>query len=467
MNGYDIAYTLGLGAAAPYWLLKTAARRKVFRALNTRMGQDIPARTDDAPAIMMHAVSLGEINATRAMVRSMAQTSPDLHFIISTTTETGTQRGQELYGSDPRVTLIRYPLDFTRSINRVLDHLRPSVVVLMELEVWPNFMLQCQRRDIPVVLVNGRLTAGSFRNYRLGGALVRRMFARLAAVCAQEQSYADRFIALGAARDRVQVTGTMKFDTAEIDDSVPGANELASDLQIHPDEELIWVCGSTGPGEEAILLRLYREILKEHPRLRLVLVPRKPERFDEVAGLIREHGFELIRRSRPSGPASADFGELSRTGASPSAPRNSQPVILGDTMGELRKFYSLADVVFVGRTLVDLGSRQHGSDMIEPAALAKPVIVGSFTGNFAAVMSCFREADAVREVHNGRELMQQVGLLLNDHQSAQAMGCRAQAVVRREQGATTRNVSIILAQLEKNPGLKVNLGLRKRTDYAI
>jgi 3-deoxy-D-manno-octulosonic-acid transferase len=459
MNGYDIAYAVGLGAAAPYWLLKTSARRKVFRALNTRMGRDIAARTDDGPAIMMHAVSLGEINATRAMVRSMAEIRPDLQFIISTTTETGAQRGQELYGSDPRVTLIRYPLDFTRSINRVLDNLRPGVVVLMELEVWPNFMRQCRRRDIPVVLVNGRLTAGSFRNYRLGGALVRRMFARLAAVCAQEQSYADRFIALGAAPDRVQVTGTMKFDTAEIGDSVSGANELASDLGLHQDEELIWVCGSTGPGEEIILLRLYRGILKSHPRLRLVLVPRKPERFDEVAGLIRDHGFELIRRSRPSRSPSA--------GASPADAPISQPVILGDTMGELRKFYSLADVVFVGRTLVDLGSRQHGSDMIEPAALAKPLIVGSFTGNFAAVMSCFREADAVREVHNGQELAQQVELLLNDHQSAQAMGRRAQDVVRRQQGATARNVSIILAQLEQNLELKMNLGLLKRTNHAV
>jgi 3-deoxy-D-manno-octulosonic-acid transferase len=428
INLYDIAWGIGVGAAAPVWLLKSTARAKVRRAFAERMG-DVPTRTGDGPAIMLHAVSLGEMNATRAMVSELLGSSDDLHIIVSTTTQTGHARGEELYGQNPRVTLVHYPLDFSSAITRFLDRLKPTVVVLMELEVWPNFMLHCHRRAIPVLLVNGRLTAGSFKNYRRGSLLVRRMFGRLTAVCAQDQQYADRFIALGAPADRVSVTGTMKFDTAQIADRIPGDSELADALKLSTDQP-IWVCGSTGPGEEQFLLDVYGQLLQSHNTLRLVIVPRKPERFDEVAAMITAAGFKLVRRSAPSLDAVEDA------------------VILGDTMGELRKFYSLARVVFVGRTLLDLGSRQHGSDMIEPAALAKPVAVGPFTGNFAEVMQKFRDANAMVEVTTSAELADQMNRFLSDPTSASEMGHRAQAVVQHERGATHRHVEIILKTLD-------------------
>ena len=490
INGYDIAYGIGLALSAPFWLIKRSARQKVLRALRERMGRDLPGAQPHAPSspssgtpgegwgggsldvaqpppavfgrspkpgaavphehplpalprstgggktgaeltVLIHAVALGEINATRAMVRALIQNRPGLRIVVSTTTETGYARGLELYGSDPNVTLIHYPLDFTAAINRVLDRYRPEVVVLMELEVWPNFVLQCERRRIPVLLVNGRLTPSSFRNYRLGGPLVRRMFRRLSLICAQEQAYADRFRALGAPPERVRVTGTMKFDTAQVADRIDGADQLARDVGLRPGEEPILVCGSTGPGEEQLLLDIYRKLLGQHPSLRLVLVPRKPERFDEVADLILGAGFGLVRRSKPDA----------------SDPSSKNPVILGDTMGELRKFYSLADVVFVGRTLLDLGHRQHGSDMIEPAALAKPVIVGPFTGNFAEVMARFRAADAMREVKTAEELRTQCHQILIHRAAAVAMGGRAREVVRNEQGATGRHVQLILENL--------------------
>ena len=177
INGYDIAWGAILGLGAPFWLVQPRARRKVLRALSERMGRGVP-RAGTAPAVMIHAVSLGEINATRALVRMLAEARPDLYFVVSTTTDTGFARGRELYGAEPRVTLIRYPLDFTGAVARVLDNLRPALVVLMELEVWPNFLRQCERRDIPVLLINGRLTESSYRNYRLGGPLVARMFRR-------------------------------------------------------------------------------------------------------------------------------------------------------------------------------------------------------------------------------------------------------------------------------------------------
>ena len=431
INIYDIAYFLSGLASAPIWLAHPGARRKVFKALRERMG-DYRPRTGDGPAVMIHAVSVGELNAARAMVRALAEARPDLRFIISTSTDTGFARGRELYGADDRVTLIRYPLDFTNAVNRVLDAARPDLVVLMELEVWPNFVRQCQRRGIPVVLVNGRLTAGSFRRYRIAGQFVRRTFRRLAFVGAQEETYAQRFIALGVPQARVQVTGTMKWDTAQVSGAVEAVADLAASVGLLPGQQPIWVCGSTGPGEEELLLGCYRQLLVTFPNLRLVIVPRKPERFDEVAELIRNEGFDLVRRSQ-----------------SQIAIRNSQiPVVLGDTMGELRKFYELADVAFVGRTLKDLGPRQHGSDMIEPAALAKSVIVGPYTGNFAEVMNRFRSSDAIREVPTIEELTVQVSNLLANRHEASALGQRAQEVVRRCQGTTALHVAVILKELQ-------------------
>jgi 3-deoxy-D-manno-octulosonic-acid transferase len=439
MNGYDIAYGIGLALSAPFWLAKGSARRKVLKAISQRMGHVTAGAEGHGPTVMIHAVSLGEINATPALVRGLAAARSDLRFVISTTTDTGHSRAQELFGSDARVSLIRYPLDFTSAIRRVLDAFRPSVVVLMELEVWPNFVLQCERRGIPVVLVNGRLTAGSFRNYRLGGPLVRRMFRRLRAVCAQEQAYADRFIALGAPPDRVQVIGTMKFDTAQVAAAIPGAEELAAAVGLHRGNDRVWVCGSTGPGEEEILLGVYRQLRNSHPGLRLVLVPRKPERFDEVAQTIASAGFEVIRRSQSTiANCKLQIANSDVVG----------PVILGDTMGELRKFYSLADVVFVGRTLVDLGSRQHGSDMIEPAGLARPTLVGPFTGNFAEVMNRFRSANAMREVATADELARGLLDALANPAAARAMGLRAQDVVGQSQGATERHMRVILDALD-------------------
>jgi 3-deoxy-D-manno-octulosonic-acid transferase len=222
----------------------------------------------------------------------------------------------------------------------------------------------------------------------------------------------------------------MKFDTAEVADQVAGDEQLAIEVGLKPGQEPILVCGSTGPGEEPIILDTYRRLLLRFPSLRLVIVPRKPERFDEVAARIRHAGFPLLRRS--SGPASSA----------------AQPVILGDTMGELRKFYSLANIVFVGRTLVDLGPRQHGSDMIEPAALAKPIIIGPWTHNFAEAMQRLREANAVVEVSDGSAMATTIQSWLEAPDDAREIGRRAQVVVQQNQGATARHARIILDNLK-------------------
>ena len=307
----------------------------------------------------------------------------------------------------------------------------------MELEVWPNFVAECSTRNIPVLLVNGRITERSYRKYRRVRPLVRGMFSKLSAACVQEDAYADRLADLGVPRDRLRVTGTMKFDAATLGDRVDGDAQLAADLGLNPralgGHEPILVCGSTGPGEEELLLRVFAEVTGFHPSLRLVIVPRKPERFDEVANLIKVD-WTLLRRSH-------------NLAATPDPP----PIILGDTMGELRKFYSLADVVVVGRTLVDLGEKQHGSDMIEPAALGKPVVVGPYTGNFAEPMRALLAADAVAQLPGAAGLVGAIDRWLSDPAAAAEVGRRAREVVVANQGATAKHVTVILRHLRAEP----------------
>jgi len=441
MNHFDVAYSLGVAVSSPFWLAKPSARRKVLGAFSQRMGR-VASRQAPGPAVMIHAVSLGEINATRSLIDRLRHRRPGLQFIVSVSTETGFARGRELYGNVPDVTLVRYPLDFSSAIDRLLDALRPSVVVLLELEVWPNFMKRCARRQIPVLLINGRITPASFRKYRLAGPLVRGMFGRIQRVCAQDLTYARRFEELGVPHDRVSVTGTMKFDTAQVVDHLDGQEELSAAVGLSGGAGPIWVCGSTGPGEEDLILPIYRCLCQRCGNLRLVLVPRKPERFDEVAELIGAAGFELVRRSQTLTPT------LSRNSGRGG---NGPPVVLGDTIGELRKFYAMADVVFVGRSLLDLGDRQHGSDMIEPAALGKPVIVGPFTANFADAMRQFVASDAMLVVQDAHALEESVARLLENPAQAAAIAARARQVVQGQQGATDRHVQIILDTLDSVP----------------
>ena len=458
-TGYDIVWRVVLAALGPICGGSLKLRRKVAKALRERSGNDVPqvrrAGSAAGPCVMIHAVSLGEINATRALVARLAAVRGELRFLVTVTTDTGTARARELYGTDPKVTLARYPMDLSGPIGRLLDRQRPAAVVLMELEVWPNFISHCARRGIPVLLINGRVTGSSYRNYRLGGWLVRRMFGRLAEVCVQDAEYAERFRALGARPDVLRVTGTMKFDTAQVGDRVAGDVELAAAVGLRFGGGPIWVCGSTGPGEESIVLSAYRQLSLAHPTLRLVIVPRHPERFDGVADLIARAGMVVVRRSRTLGgtsPLAVAAGDDAAPSGSSAGPL---PVVLGDTMGELRKFYALADVVLVGRTLVDLGHRQRGSDMIEPAALGKPVVVGPWTHNFADAMSQLRRADGIVEAKPAAAGQAQVvaavvgavGAILADRPAATAMGTRARQTVRSQQGATARHVEVILAHL--------------------
>lgn len=404
---------------APVLLYQMVFLGKNRHGWRERFGH-VVERSSGRQCVWIHAVSVGEVNATRALVQQIRNTSSDVEIVISSTTDTGYARARDLY---PDLKIFRYPLDFSWVIRRVLRRIKPTVIVLVEMEVWFNLATMAARRGVKVCVVNGRFTERSSRRLRLIGLLVRPMFRSLSWVGAQDERIAERFIRAGVPPEAVEVVSSMKWDTATIAKQVPGQQELADALGIRKDRRLI-VLGSSGPGEEELFIEACDRLPIELNDTQLAIVPRKPERFKEVARLIERRGRECFRRS-----------ELP-DGSLPPTNTSGRAVILGDSMGELRKFYSLSDVVMVGRSMVPMG----GSDPMEVAALGKAIIVGPYTENFADPVARLQEADALTTADSVEDLSRKLGDMLADPELRRGMGERARKVVRDNQGATARTV---------------------------
>jgi 3-deoxy-D-manno-octulosonic-acid transferase len=420
----DLIYGLGLLIGWPYLLYRRWTRGPSGTPLREYFGH-VPARQVSAHCVWIHGVSLGEINATRTLVAELHRRSPDTAVVVSSTTRTGLEQARKLY---PRLVTFRFPLDFSFAIRAVMARIRPSIIVLLELEVWPNLLELAADYDIPVIIANGRVTEDkSVRWFKRPVIrwLARRMFRRLRWVGAQDGTYQARFVELGVEAERVEVTGSVKYDAAEIGDRIDGQDELAQEMGIVAGRPL-WVCGSTGPGEEVLVLDAYAKLIEVFPGLQLAIIPRKPERFDEVAQLIVQRGYACLRRSTGSPLVPPGVTE----------PR---PIFLGDTMGELRKFYALATVVFVGRSLVPLG----GSDVMEVAGLAKPVLVGPYTDNFAEAVNLLLAEGGCRRV-SADGLAAAASDLLRHPERRQQMGAAGRAAILGRRGATARTVTQIL-----------------------
>jgi len=373
---------LGLGLVA-YAVRKRIGKGSWPADLRSRSGRlTRPVRRARGPRLLVHGVSVGEIHALKPLVEALAASPAAPDVVISATTSTGFERARRIYAPDREV--VRFPLDFTWMTARFLDTVRPDLVVLAELELWPSFLAACARRRIPVCVANGRLSERSFRGYRRLRALARPMFRQLALVTAQTATYRDRFTAMGVPAGRAVVGGSLKWDAARADPDPAEAAALAAALGIDRSRPLI-VAGSTGPGEEEALLRGLPD------GCQLLLAPRHPERWDAVARLVPG----MPRRSRGNASRSqADAGRSPSTAHRPSAgdptrhppdsPSQRDPprVFLLDTIGDLPAAYLLADAVFVGRSLTPLG----GSNPLEAAALGKPVVTGPHYENFAGVV---------------------------------------------------------------------------------
>lgn len=416
LNRLDPLYILLAGATAPIWA------RKARGGWPERFGNTPPVAAKTAadgqplPRILLHAVSVGEVNALRELVPLLA---PEAHIIISASTDTGLKRAGDLYAGTCDV--VRYPLDFSWSVRRFLDAIQPDVVALTELELWPNFVAECRRRGIPVGIINGRLSARSFKGYRKLRRFMQPSFNALEFAAVQDQSYAERFEYMGVEPGRCLITGSMKWDTARIEDYLPGSAELARDMGIQrgPGSPPLIVGGSTAEGEEALLHRACQAF----GDCQLLCAPRKPERFDEAAAALRG----CIRRSEP--------GNVS------SLPRPRR--FLLDTIGELRKAYSLADVVVIGRSFGTL----YGSDPIEPIGLGKPTIVGPAMGDFQQILDAFKEAGGLIQT-TADDLPSTLAELLRDPDQCKTLGERGRECIRSHQGASARHAELLLSLVQ-------------------
>ncbi len=377
-----------------------------------RFGKTQPLPAPTKKRILLHGVSVGEINALRALVPLL---TPQLDVVISTTTDTGLARAQSLYSGS--CTVVRFPLDASWAVKRFLDAVKPDAVALCELEVWPQFIRFCRERSIPICIINGRLSERSFRGYRSFRPLLTKMFRSLEFAAVQDSDYATRFQHMGIDSAKCHITGSMKWDaisfggTQELETA---AAKLAEDMGIDRSRPLI-VAGSTGPGEETLL---HAAVAQD---VQLLCAPRKPERFNEAAAALPG----CCRRSQKSAHAGNRF--------------------LLDSIGELRNAYSLADLVVIGRSF----GNQFGSDPIEAIALAKPVVIGPAFGDFQQIVEQFRSADGI-VIATADSLPAALDRLMQSKDTRTAIAANGLACIRKNQGAAARNAELLLAMMHRD-----------------
>jgi len=436
----DLLYLLAGLAISPMVLYRVIRHGRYRTGWGQRFGK-ISRKSPQKKCIWLHAVSVGEVNAAKTLIKELENRFPDFEIIISTTTDTGFAQANALFGHDFQV--FYFPLDLSWVMHRAFNNIRPAVCLLMELEVWPNFVEIAKQLNVPVIVINGRISDRGFSKYKKIKPIAKTIFRKVGLVLAQTNEYAQRFKELGCPDEKVVVTGSLKYDTAQITDKVEGADELAaqlfgkSEIRNLKSEIFLWVAGATGPGEEEIILDVFKELIKQFGNLRLVIVPRKPERFDEVAQLIKETGFLLIRYSqiKKLAPETTEKSSIVN--------RQSSIVILGDTMGDLRKFYSLATIIFVGRSLVPMG----GSDMMEAAALGKCTIFGPYTFNFQQTVDALLADNGAIMVKDEEDLLRTMQKCLLEPAYADKIARNGQQVIRKNQGATTKTIDQIAAFL--------------------
>ena len=423
----NILYGIALVIYSPKVLYRRLFHGRYRGGWSQRRGF-IDRRCWDKQCIWIHAVSVGEVNAMRTLIEQLQQQMPEYEIVISSTTDTGLARAKALYGAD--YSVFYFPFDFSWIMKRAFKRIRPAMILLMELEVWPNMASIAQEKQVPVVVVNGRLSDKSFPKYQKIRAITKAMFRKVSLGLAQTDEYAERFIDLGCEKQKVVVTSSLKYDTAQTDGAVEGADRLRE--QIHLVNEPLWVAGGTGPGEEKLILNAFAQ-LKEQPglsKLRLAIVPRKPERFDEVATLIDEAGFGFVRYSALKQNDSITTGKPT--------------VILGDTMGDLKKFYSLATLVFVGRSLTPMG----GSDMMEPTGLGKCTLFGPHTFNFKQTVQALLTGHGALEASDEADLFEKTLQCLINPDFADRVGTNGRTVIRQNQGATQKTLATIRSILK-------------------
>lgn len=421
---YNILFFVGFILYFPILLF----RGKVHGGFIERLGflsTETRYQLSQKSNIWVHAVSVGEVLAVLGLLERLRLKHKDKRIIVTTVTTTGFQLARKRLPKEDFVLFA--PLDFSWAVRAYLKAINPQMYVTAETELWPNLLSGLNTRDVPVAMVNGRISTKSFYRYRKFAFFFRKFLRPIRIFCMQSNLDADRIIAMGALPKNVMVAGSMKFDaeapTETIDRARLGLTE----------DDLIWVAGSTHPGEEKILLEIFKKLKPKFPNLALVLAARHIERSKEVGQLVTSHGF-----------SPAYYSKITSESVDPGS------VVVLDTIGHLKAFYRLASVVFVGKSLVGEG----GQNPIEPAILGKPVVFGPNMQNFKDIADIFIESKSVIQVQDAAELQTAVERLLSDPQYRQILGSRAENTVRKNQGATARTEKLLSTILRNTSFLK-------------
>jgi len=435
---FNLAYLAIIVLVSP-WLIYSAVRHGKYReGWSKKLLGRVPRRTSNRRCVWLHAVSLGEVNLLQTILQRIEREFPDWDVVISATTAAGYAQARRKYA--PR-TVFYAPLDFSRAVGNALARVRPDLLLLAELEVWPNLLRAAKRRGVKVAVINGRLGEKSFRGYRRLRWLLQSTFARIDLVAAQSEEYAGRFRALGCRDECLHVTGSLKFDGAQSDRQNPATKRLARLTGLREDD-IVFLAGSTQAPEESLALDAFEKHAAAYPNLKLILVPRHSERFDEVAELLDRRGVSWQRRSglwedeSPAEPHSM-------------APQERCPprVLLVDAVGELAAWWGAATIAYVGGSMGNRG----GQNMIEPAAYGAAVSFGENTWNFRDIVSLLLASDAAVVVRDGEELAGFVGHCLSDPDYAAALGRRAAELVRKQLGATEQTMLLLNSLMIPKP----------------
>ena len=414
-------YTLILYLLAPVVVarlyLRSIRAPKYRERIGERFGRVPPVVGEGT--IWVHAVSVGETQAALPLIGALRELAPERPLVVTTTTPTGSDRVRDSLG--PEITNYYLPYDLPGALHRFLDAVRPTLVIIMETEIWPNLFYDCEARGIPLVVANARLSPASMRGYTRVRALVASTLGRTSLICAQSEEDAERFRTAGAPYDRVRALGSIKFDLRV----PPAAHTEGEALRLLlGNDRLVWIAASTHHGEEAMVLTAFERVRRRVPESLLILVPRHPERFDGVASLCAGKGWRIVRRSGGAGPAGCD-------------------IYLADTMGELMMLYAAADVAFVGGSLVPIG----GHNLLEPAALGRPVQFGPHMFSSIEAAERLSETGGGVQVRDAEELADSTVELLLDPDRRDRMGRAARETVTANRGALDRLLGALQAYL--------------------
>jgi 3-deoxy-D-manno-octulosonic-acid transferase len=441
---YSLLLALGLLLSLPYWLFQMLRHGKYRSGLLQRLGRTpVSLRQNDkarSPVIWVHAVSVGEVLAVKGLIEGIRRTFPRHRVMVSTTTDTGQTLARKLFGDR---NVFYFPMDFAFAIRPYLRVLRPQLVILAETEFWPNFLRLAHESGAYVAVVNARLSDRSWPKYQRFRWALRRMLGHVDLFLAQTEQDRARLESIGADSERVQVAGNLKFDMT-LPPPPPIVEKLRRSL-LESDAGPVLVCGSTVEGEEPLLLKAFENVLVANPRAVMLLAPRRPERFDAVARLLEEMGIRFRRRSAcTSDPECFKHEPMSGT------------VLLVDTIGELASLYALADIAFVGGSLVPAG----GHNILEPALHCVATMVGQHTENFRDIVGLFQSRDAVRTVGPAELPLTLLELLANREERA-ALGRRAAETMRSQTGATSRTIDALekLLSADATPAAHAARGL--------